>query len=547
MIRKYARLSHVLAAIFLVANLHFLFLSKVLSVGLALIALAASPRLLTAFVFSFSLWMGLNNISFFGDQFSNEWFGVLSFLVCIILFKFKKEGLGGLIGNKLIPQESRAFSLLTVSLVLLSFLLIVLSLFRGFPSGCFLWGLLAAFFARELFKKKPLWRLGEALGFLVMAVLLLLTTLLLTEAGGRILFPDYYWYRELYYEADEELIFTFIPGRTGVESIIDNDNNKKTIEMKISEQGLRDRFHPPRVGNEYRILLAGDSYTLGMGLHQEETIASQLEKLLNDWSFSRSFRVMNAGVGGYAPWQERIFLERRGYPLDPDLVILQLFPANDVAGSYNQTRKYLQAVDYRWEDRVTSFREKRPPFLLERWAKGHSLIYQMLSDRRDMSLSLQRVWEACRLLPQYGPVNYPPISDRPAYQEVCLVDWYPELHEAWALYAGAIHGIRDDCRARNIKLAAWAHGEAISLQPDFWEGLNGQFPGTTYEMNKDLRLTREVLEELGIPCIDVLTALERAESPEDLYYIYDGHFSVEGARLIAQTLAVYILKQLAFL
>ena len=128
-----------------------------------------------------------------------------------------------------------------------------------------------------------------------------------------------------------------------------------------------------------------------------------------------------------------------------------------------------------------------------------------------------------------------------------LADWYPVLHEAWALYAGAIHGIRDDCRARNIKLAAWAHGEAISLQPDFWEGLNGQFPGTTYEMNKDLRLTREVLEELGIPCIDVLTALERAESPEDLYYIYDGHFSVEGARLIAQTLAVYILKQLAFL
>ncbi|HOH52545.1 MAG TPA: hypothetical protein PLI98_17595 [Candidatus Hydrogenedentes bacterium] len=77
--------------------------------------------------------------------------------------------------------------------------------------------------------------------------------------------------------------------------------------------------------------------------------------------------VINCGVGGYAPWQERMFLRKRGFPLEPDLVVLQLFPGNDVAGSYSRAGKRLEAFDEEWEVRLRDYRRQREiPFRLER-------------------------------------------------------------------------------------------------------------------------------------------------------------------------------------
>ena len=45
-------------------------------------------------------------------------------------------------------------------------------------------------------------------------------------------------------------------------------------------QGLRDRDYGPKLPDEYRVLLIGDSFTFGHGLETEETISRQLEDYL---------------------------------------------------------------------------------------------------------------------------------------------------------------------------------------------------------------------------------------------------------------------------
>jgi len=100
------------------------------------------------------------------------------------------------------------------------------------------------------------------------------------------------------------------------------------VDVRINSQGLRDYEYalqkPPGV---YRIMLLGDSTTLGWGVPLNETAAKTLERELNAErapGYSR-FEVINTGVGNYDTVQEVTYYETRGRAFHPDLVILVFF------------------------------------------------------------------------------------------------------------------------------------------------------------------------------------------------------------------------------
>ncbi len=345
------------------------------------------------------------------------------------------------------------------------------------------------------------------------------------------------------YLPDPDAIYTLRPGGETGYSFKDNSGNILEWQAVISPQGIRDQEYGAKTYDEYRIVTLGDSYTMGQTLPWADTFQRKLECLLNQENPSRRFTVVNCGVPGYAPWQEQIFLQKRGFSFEPDLVLLQLFPPNDIAGSYTKVGKFLHAFIMEWEQRILDFRRQHEcPFFLERWFQQHSNGYRLwcsLTGRtgyvRDAALNF-------RLIPQFD-YNAPPlISARNPYQEACLVDWYPELYEAWALYEESIRGIRDDCRERGVPLAAFVHGEYISLDPVYWERLNREFPDHRYERNKDIRLTTELLTALDIPNTDVVASFAACPEPEDLYYLYEGHFTPEGTDVLASCLRDFLLK-----
>jgi lysophospholipase L1-like esterase len=83
----------------------------------------------------------------------------------------------------------------------------------------------------------------------------------------------------------------------------------------------------PKPAGVFRILALGDSYTMGVGVHERDVFESRLEELLNARSggngpSARRYEVVNCGVSGYATREERILFETIAADYQPDLVLL---------------------------------------------------------------------------------------------------------------------------------------------------------------------------------------------------------------------------------
>lgn len=91
----------------------------------------------------------------------------------------------------------------------------------------------------------------------------------------------------------------------------------------------------------FRVIVLGDSVTLGHGVEDGETFAAVAQRELER---SRSVEVINMGVSGFGTAEELIQLQQTGLSYQPDLVVLAYFP-ND---PYNNiVSKLFSVVDGR--------------------------------------------------------------------------------------------------------------------------------------------------------------------------------------------------------
>jgi lysophospholipase L1-like esterase len=100
------------------------------------------------------------------------------------------------------------------------------------------------------------------------------------------------------------------------------------VEISTNALGLRDREYsrskPPGVT---RVIVLGDSFTLGWGVPVQETAAKQLERSLN--AAGMQYEVINMGTGNYNSSMEVELFKQKGLALGPDIVVLFYF-ANDM-------------------------------------------------------------------------------------------------------------------------------------------------------------------------------------------------------------------------
>jgi lysophospholipase L1-like esterase len=100
------------------------------------------------------------------------------------------------------------------------------------------------------------------------------------------------------------------------------------VRLRFNEAGLRDDPIQPKSPSEYRILLLGDSQTMGWGVERDYIWAVRLQRILSQ-KLKRPIRVINSGVASYETRQEYRYLMRNGYAFEPDLVLL-MFMDNDL-------------------------------------------------------------------------------------------------------------------------------------------------------------------------------------------------------------------------
>ena len=110
------------------------------------------------------------------------------------------------------------------------------------------------------------------------------------------------------------------------------------VRYAFNALGCRSRDYPlHRADGTTRILVLGDSYTFGIGVHQDDTFSAQLERELMQQDSAtpavarRTYEVINCGVSGYATREERLFYELYGAQYQPDIVLVMMVFNDDMS------------------------------------------------------------------------------------------------------------------------------------------------------------------------------------------------------------------------
>lgn len=109
--------------------------------------------------------------------------------------------------------------------------------------------------------------------------------------------------------------------------------------VSINSHGMRDREHPfAKEPGTLRILALGDSWTFGVGMTPEQTWPKRLEAHLS--TPERPVVVMNTGVSGYETYHEAIYYEELKEHFEHDLVLVGIYPVNDVHDKGSRYERY---------------------------------------------------------------------------------------------------------------------------------------------------------------------------------------------------------------
>jgi lysophospholipase L1-like esterase len=256
--------------------------------------------------------------------------------------------------------------------------------------------------------------------------------------------------------------------------------------------GLREGERETHMGGgRFTLLVLGDSFTYGVGARFEETYPSRLETMLNDRSGALPVEVVNAGIPGYFPEAERMFLEHYGKRWSPDLVLVGVLP-NDV---------YDTALG------VDAFRHHESGYLLSAEAAEAGQFVILLGRHSRLFRTAFRAWIALRRLGE----------NPPRWREIFKEDG---LHERdWRKVENEFRKMISICRERGSRIV-FIH----IPQKGPWKAMHA-YPA---------KRLAAFANENGAGFIDVLPAMRRAAESEQLYYEKDGHCTPAGYRVIAR-------------
>ena len=282
------------------------------------------------------------------------------------------------------------------------------------------------------------------------------------------------------------------------------------VVVSINKKGLRGPEIPYKKEEpSIRILYLGDSVTFGYKLEKyEQSFPYVVENILKKEQH-HTIETINAGVGGYSPWQYYKYLEKEGIKYEPDIVVVS-FVLNDV---YEKLELSLFGGDYLGNQLSKSYysladmlKHKSSIYYLV-----HSLMTKVRFGKRPQERAIaEEVLFAKNLA--YSPDN-------------------PHIEKAWKITLENLTKIVSFCKTQNIPLLLVVFPFMFQF-----EDIEGS--------SAPQRVLREYSEEQMIPCLDLLPLLhdylmEKKLKPDDLFLDHD-HLSPLGSEVVASMIVDFI-------
>lgn len=284
--------------------------------------------------------------------------------------------------------------------------------------------------------------------------------------------------------------------------------------VRTNQLGLRGaEVSSPKPPDELRLLFLGDSIIFGFGLQEGEGIVPQSESALSKVIGRSRVVCINAGVSGYATWQERSYFEDEGVRLDPDVVVLGLSMQNDVSDEVLT--------------RAGEFRRSPIAFEFSNSAHSSGII------RAIASLRARKAWNA-----RVDAIPWKENSEREAlfknhgsFRAVFAEPMMDEFKAAQARVLAELSRIADLCAARQIPFALVIFSPRERTQADM----------------DDIQPERVFLEWAAsrrVPALDMHSVLRKrcgeTGVPLKSLYLDESHFTTKGCAIIAQGLAEFL-------
>ena len=132
------------------------------------------------------------------------------------------------------------------------------------------------------------------------------------------------------YAPDDVIPFSLKPNyRAGMPSM---ESPGETVTVSVNSLGFRGpEVTLAKPAGTQRILVLGDSYTFGVYCDDREPFPAVLERLYA--GSGEAVQVINAGyTSGSSPDEHYAWLMKKGWALDPDVVVYAFFVGNDIEG-----------------------------------------------------------------------------------------------------------------------------------------------------------------------------------------------------------------------
>ncbi len=303
--------------------------------------------------------------------------------------------------------------------------------------------------------------------------------------------------------------------------------------QRVNHLGLRGRETTvEKPAGTRRILMLGDSFTMGKGVQDSETFSALVERSLQASLATcggGSVELLNGGVDSYAPILSYIQFKRELVRLAPDLVVLNL-DHSDLIQEAAYRRQAVRdpngeiiAVPQIWQD---SAYER---FLS--WTSRHLFLTRVLlvyvnraMDHRELTVR--------RVVNEAGREHFAHTLEG----DVDRTAQWQGVFES----IGRIKLLADSAQAEFLLTTyPWAHQL----------GDRGWVPGRYAYMRKGERTTdltqrtiRERSAALGINLFEALPVFQKYQGSEPLYFDYDPHWTATGHRVMAEGLGRYIAE-----
>lgn len=321
--------------------------------------------------------------------------------------------------------------------------------------------------------------------------------------------------------------WTQTPGRS-----FDVQVEGRPVHIELNSSGFRDVEHaidkPPGVK---RLVVIGDSFCEAAQVNLEEIFWRRLGSALSERT-GDPWEVINLGVGDHGNAQAWVALTTIGLAYEPDVVLHEIFPLNDVLNNSRQLAFLARSPNDRYRpylvvrDGELELTSAQP---LRNALRRNVLVYGLLEHAwlkafpgPDITLDEHRA----PLLREAGFEGLDPLLLTFAADE----DQPPKIRQAWELTERIEAKIAQTCRDARIPLVTVVIPFEGMLGDNTERFLAAQPPPPLVPDYAQRRLAR-LFAELDVPCVTLWDTFD-ADPARFLPYI-DGHLTAEGHRAAA--------------